>query len=549
MDTRTDLNSSGEPLQLNEPSDAIHHIFAQLIEAKAPSLGLYAAVVITVLLGAQALQYIISRLRRPRLPTINKFPWDPFGDKAKTQYLSHAKKLIQDGFKKFGERPFYLRMEVDKTVLLPPQYIEAVNKEDGLSFIAFTTTHFLSQYDTFKGLDGNTSVPGHFEEAVMKGLTRSLPRFTIPISREMTGALKDTWGDNKEWHEVWVRGDVLKWVARLSARIFVGDPLASDETWLRISREYTSNLFGAVDKVKAYPRPLWWIVERLHPLARQAREDRRQAKQLLEPYIAARNEEIARAEKEGRKPDVPDDSLEWFRTAAKGRPYKDLDIQLGLTNAAIHTTSDLIGQSVLNLCKYPEVIPHLREEVIEVLQKYGWQKIALTEVRLLDSFLKETQRIKPVGMVFMARKATRNITLPGGLNIPKGTDTAVSSHKMWSPDIWGDDHDQFNAWRFVERRKQPQFQNSSLLVSTCPEFTAFGHGKHACPGRFFAANEVKIAMMHLLIKYDFKFDNPKDADWLEFGVTMLANPAAKIWVRAREPEIDLDAIEGTEAEA
>ncbi|MGY6405675.1 cytochrome P450, partial [Vibrio parahaemolyticus] len=77
-----------------------------------------------------------------------------------------------------------------------------------------------------------------------------------------------------------------------------------------------------------------------------------------------------------------------------------------LTNAAIHTTSDLIGQSILNLCKYPDVIPHLREEVIQVLQKYGWQKVALTEVRLLDSFLKETQRFKPVGMVFMARKAT-----------------------------------------------------------------------------------------------------------------------------------------------
>jgi cytochrome P450 len=32
----------------------------------------------------------------------------------------------------------------------------------------------------------------------------------------------------------------------------------------------------------------------------------------------------------------------------------------------------------------------------------------------------------------------------------------------------------------------------------------FGHGTHACPGRFFASAEIKAIMAHLLQHYDIK---------------------------------------------
>lgn len=32
----------------------------------------------------------------------------------------------------------------------------------------------------------------------------------------------------------------------------------------------------------------------------------------------------------------------------------------------------------------------------------------------------------------------------------------------------------------------------------------FGYGKHACPGRFFAANEIKVIVINLLRKYDIE---------------------------------------------
>lgn len=119
---------------------------------------------------------------------------------------------------------------------------------------------------------------------------------------------------------------------------------------------------------------------------------------MLQPTLDERHKEIAAAEREGRKPQLPDDSIEWFRNASHGRCYDEVDIQMGLAVAAIHTTSDLLVQALLNLGARPELLQPLREEAIAVLRQHGLQKTALYELRLLDSFFKETQRLKPISM-------------------------------------------------------------------------------------------------------------------------------------------------------
>lgn len=44
----------------------------------------------------------------------------------------------------------------------------------------------------------------------------------------------------------------------------------------------------------------------------------------------------------------------------------------------------------------------------------------------------------------------------------------------------------------------------SLLLKT--DFVAFGHGRHACPGRFFAANELKAMLAHVVSEYDVRLE-------------------------------------------
>jgi len=40
------------------------------------------------------------------------------------------------------------------------------------------------------------------------------------------------------------------------------------------------------------------------------------------------------------------------------------------------------------------------------------------------------------------------------------------------------------------------------FVSVSPNSLGFGYGRHACPGRFFAANEIKLLLIHAMLTYD-----------------------------------------------
>lgn len=100
--------------------------------------------------------------------------------------------------------------------------------------------------------------------------------------------------------------------------------------------------------------------------------------------------------------------------------------------------------------------------------------------------------------VAMQRQATATITLSDGTIIPKGYKLAVET-KMDDPDLYPNP-EKFDLDRFVKLRETNR--SKWHFVTGSPEHTAFGYGKHTCPGRFFASNEIKIILTHLLIKYD-----------------------------------------------
>lgn len=50
----------------------------------------------------------------------------------------------------------------------------------------------------------------------------------------------------------------------------------------------------------------------------------------------------------------------------------------------------------------------------------------------------------------------------------------------------------------------PEAERKHQLVCVSPSSFNFGLGEHACPGRFFAATELKILVALILLKYDVK---------------------------------------------
>jgi len=49
------------------------------------------------------------------------------------------------------------------------------------------------------------------------------------------------------------------------------------------------------------------------------------------------------------------------------------------------------------LAAHPEFLKPLRQEIETVIKKEGWSKAAVAKMTKLDSFIKETMRVAPIG--------------------------------------------------------------------------------------------------------------------------------------------------------
>jgi cytochrome P450 len=141
--------------------------------------------------------------------------------------------------------------------------------------------------------------------------------------------------------------------------------------------------------------------------------------------------------------------------------------------------------------------------------------------------------------VGMGRIAATTIELPGGFTIPKGTSVIVSSHARLDPNVYPEPN-RFDGYRFLHlRQKSPEQERYCQLVSSAKDHMGFGFGKHTCPGRFFAAAEVKIALCHILLKYDIMLVDGIPPKPIQHGFNVGANSTAMLKVRRRKEEIPL----------
>lgn len=138
----------------------------------------------------------------------------------------------------------------------------------------------------------------------------------------------------------------------------------------------------------------------------------------------------------------------------------------------------------------------------------------------------------------MRRIARQPVTLSDGTTIPKGGAIAVSSHRMWDPSIHANP-EKWDGYRFLRMRDTPGRENMAQLVSTSADHLAFGHGAHSCPGRFFAANETKIALVYLLLKYEWRLPQGVEPKVRKFGFSLGTDPVLGMEYRGREAEIEL----------
>ncbi|KAJ6470562.1 cytochrome P450 [Mycena vitilis] len=343
---------------------------------------------------------------------------------------------------------------------------------------------------------------------------RTEPPTTPDIRNEVVAAFEDLVPATDEWISVPALQTILPIVSRVSNRFFIGlacrDPeyikitsqfaldVAADAAWLHITpallRPIAAHLFGHLET------------------------STRGAMKHLGPILQHRIEMDDKYGQDWPNGDRPNDMISWLLDEARGHPER----RTGFLHAIYTLAANL------------EYVEPLREEIESVLKSEGWTKAGMGKMVKLDSFLKESSRYVPGGAVVMMREVVKDFTFSDGTTVPAGTLLAVPILAEHHDEANYTNADVFDPFRFSKMREQAGEGIKHHMVTPSPDFLSFGLGRHACPGRFFAVNEQKLILSHVIMTYDFKLKDgvrPED-EWV--AVMGGANSTAEVMFRKRK---------------
>ncbi|KAI8648050.1 Gibberellin cluster-C20-oxidase [Fusarium sp. Ph1] len=465
-------------------------------------------------------------------------------NRTRRNFVKLSREILAKARSRFPDQPFRLITDWGEVLILPPEFADEIRNDPRLSFSK------AAMADNHAGIPGfeTVSLVGRDDQLIQKvarkHLTKHLAMVIEPLSRETTIAVSLNFGESTEWKQIRLKPAILDIIARISSRIYLGEQLCRNEDWLKITKTYTTNFYTASTNLRMFPRSVRFLAHWFLPECQTLRHERNEASKIIMPLIQRRRELRQAAIAGGEPVPIFNDALDWSEqeAAATGSSFDPVIFQLTLSLLAIHTTYDLLQQTMIDLGRNPQFIEPIREEVVQILATDGWKKTSLFKMKLLDSAIKETQRLKPGSIVTMRRYVTEDITLSSGLVLAKGTRLNVDNRSLNDANIY-ENPDVYNPYRFLEMRSEPQKYHMAQLVSTSSNHLGFGHGEHSCPGRFFAANEIKVALCHILVNYDWKLAPETETKPDTRGMIAKSSPATDILVRRRaRAEIDLDSL-------
>ncbi|KAI0135259.1 ent-kaurene oxidase [Daldinia grandis] len=456
----------------------------------------------------------------------------PFYQASRFKWMFNADTLIKDSYSKFRDTVYQIKSTEGVRTIIPSSLVSELKglPEDTLSARTAVKEAMLSEYT-------NLCAGSHSDtlSLLLKcKMTGQLARMTPQLKEELEHIIATEFPECQEWTPFKIQPFMVRTIARLSGRVFVGPLLNRTEEWMDVSINFAITAFIAVIKLQFFPPWMRPAAQYLVSELRTIRRDLERAQAMLTPVI---EERIRDAETPGY--DKPDDFVQWLQDALPEDQKTDFYIQgkmqLLLSAASIHTTSNLTTDCIYDLAVHQDMQEILREEAREVLNDdEAWErKDSMGKLKKLDSFIKESQRLSGNVTSFI-RKVMKPVDLSDGTHLPAGTNLlapmagiAVDPRYYPNPEV-------FDGLRFWKLRQHQRSLSSSSSSSSPASSTAtpptstttdelptnpngrwqftsigdtamnFGLGKHACPGRFFASCEIKMVLAYLLLNYDIK---------------------------------------------
>ncbi|KAI1327759.1 cytochrome P450 monooxygenase-like protein [Xylariaceae sp. FL0255] len=431
------------------------------------------------------------RVQLARFPALNG---DASADEKRRAFLESANRLYEAGYQKFKNEIYRMPTSDDvENVVISPKFMRDLRilPDTDLNFYPAAEKILESKYT---GVLTDLSAVAN---SVRAELTPALARLSPIVYDEVDHALKVDMPECSAWTLVPMYMTIANMVAKVTGRVFVGEGVCRSPEYLDNAIHYAVDLHTAQVEIK-HMSPLLrpFLASRLTSV-RRLRDWEASAARFFKPLVQARLD----AEKSGDPDWRAADDIEGRGIVSAAEMAK---IQLGIIFASIHMTSESMTHMHANpvmheLAVRPEYIAPLREEIRSVLAEHDGKMSAQAMYQLLklDSFMKESLRLSPpLTTTFHRVVWLRGLDLPHGQRIPPGATQD------------GTDASEFDGLRHYRRRTRPGAGATDharhQFVASHEQSLFFGYGRHACHGRFFAAQEMKLMLARLILEFDFK---------------------------------------------
>ncbi|KAJ5382504.1 Cytochrome P450 [Penicillium concentricum] len=198
---------------------------------------------------------------------------------------------------------------------------------------------------------------------------------------------------------------------------------------------------------------------------------------------------------------------QWTERETPGEytPFDVAGLLVSSIFGAVHTAGSVLTKSLYELTQRPEYVEILRSEVEQAIRDHGGVgRESIEAMTKLDSFIKETLRLQPVGPAAVHRVMKKDYTFKNGVKLPKGTFVFAPNTQLHMDERHYDQPEEFDALRFHKLGQESGKPNNYKLAGSSPKTRQFGDGKHACPGKQLAADLLRIIMAHFLLNFDIR---------------------------------------------
>ncbi|KAI1820250.1 cytochrome P450 monooxygenase [Xylaria intraflava] len=422
----------------------------------------------------------------------------------------HAHEYASDGYnqinKKLG-RPFRMTWWANENVFLPPEYLPDLKRasESSLSFLKNLNDAFSLDYSVGHLYDGPIMIQ------IVRKLNTQLSSITPALADEADVAIDAEIGSCETWTNRNAADVLTRIMHRMTSRFLATPELCRDDRYLSSSISFMNSVtITALLAIMLPLGPFRGLFTRFLALFHQRKLEA--IVDIVEPVVKERLEEYQASD----TPPNHQDAIQWNIELAQGDP-----LELQPRRIALNTVQNLWAgsagpavtatQVIFQVLMMPEYYAPLLEEATGAIREFGWTDKALSQMHLLDSFIREVNRMYPLGAVTAARTVMDDsFTFHDGLTLPKGTRIAFAIGAIQKDERFVENPQTFDGYRFMPgtRKQEGRDVNSTESVSAAtvtPTNLVFGYGKHACPGRFYAVRKIKIIFCKMALRYDFKW--------------------------------------------